>query len=184
MDFGISGRTAVVTGTDDALGAACRRALEREGVRVIDELSADADIVVSHGGAHARTSVLDVSSADELHRAWDGVVDAVAGYRQVLPAMSSRRWGRLVWVGSAAAKSLDADDDELGAIVSLAMMAAHKVVAAEAGPSNVTANAVLSGGTATDDDAAAMVAFLCSEGAGYLTGVTITVDGGVGSAVY
>jgi NAD(P)-dependent dehydrogenase (short-subunit alcohol dehydrogenase family) len=48
----------------------------------------------------------------------------------------------------------------------------------------VTANAVLCGGTATDDDVAAMVAFLCSDGAGYMTGVTVTVDGGVGSAVY
>jgi 3-oxoacyl-[acyl-carrier protein] reductase len=43
---------------------------------------------------------------------------------------------------------------------------------------------VLRGGVSTDDDVAAAVAFLCSEGAGYLTGVTITVDGGVGSAVF
>jgi NAD(P)-dependent dehydrogenase (short-subunit alcohol dehydrogenase family) len=184
MDLGIGGRTALVMGAQDAVGAACRRALTGEGVRVVTELAGDVDIIVSHGGANPGTGVVDVTSADQLHRAWDAVVDAVAAYRQALPAMSSRGWGRFVWVGTAAAKSLNADDDELGAIVSLAMMAAHKVVAAEAGPSNVTANAVLRGGTATDDDVADMVAFLCSEGAGYITGVTVTVDGGVGSSVY
>ena len=35
-----------------------------------------------------------------------------------------------------------------------------------------------------EEDAAAAAVFLASRGAGYLTGVTITVDGGAGSAVY
>jgi enoyl-[acyl-carrier-protein] reductase (NADH) len=82
------------------------------------------------------------------------------------------------------ARSLDAGDDEIDAVVSLAMRAINKVIASEAGPSNVTANAVLYGGDATDDDVAAVAAFLCSEGAGYLTGVTVTVDSGTGSAVF
>lgn len=98
--------------------------------------------------------------------------------------MADRRWGRLVWVGTAASRSLDADGDELGAVVTLAMRAVGKVVAAEAGPSNITANAVLHGGDATPDDVAAAVTFLCSEDAGYLTGVTITVDGGAAAAVF
>jgi NAD(P)-dependent dehydrogenase (short-subunit alcohol dehydrogenase family) len=171
-------------GVDGGIGAACQRALEAEAVKVVAEPTDDVDIVVLHSRANPDRAVTDVASAEELHEAWDSVVDAVAAYRQVLPAMSARGWGRFVWVGSAAAKSVDADNDDLGAIVSLAMMATHKVVASEAGPSNVTANTVLLGGTATDDDAAAAVAFLCSQGAGYMTGVTLTVDGGAGSAVY
>jgi 3-oxoacyl-[acyl-carrier protein] reductase len=153
-------------------------------MRVVSELGAGVDVVVCHGAVRRPSTVLDVRSAAELHAAWQSVVVAVATYREAVPAMSSAGWGRLVWIGSAAAKSVDADDDELDAIASLAMMAAHKVIASEAGPTNVTANTVLRGGRATDDEVAATVAFLCSEGAGYMTGVTITVDGGVGSAMY
>jgi NAD(P)-dependent dehydrogenase (short-subunit alcohol dehydrogenase family) len=79
---------------------------------------------------------------------------------------------------------LDASDDEVDAVVTLAMRAINKVISSEAAAANVTANAVLYGGDATDDDVAAATAFLCSEGAGYLTGVTLTVDGGAGSAVF
>ncbi|MFI5053799.1 MAG: hypothetical protein ACHQDE_05505, partial [Acidimicrobiia bacterium] len=112
----------------------------------------------------------------------------VARYREVLPAMAARRWGRFVWVGSAQAKAIDGGidggSDELDAVVTLAMMGLHKVIAAEEGPSNLTANVVLHGGDATDDDVAAVVAYLCSGDATYVSGVTITVDGGAGSAVF
>ena len=43
---------------------------------------------------------------------------------------------------------------------------------------------MLRGGAADADDIAAAVAFLCSEGAGYMSGVTITADGGEGSGVF
>ena len=67
--------------------------------------------------------------------------------------------------------------------MSLAMMGLHKVVTGEEAPHNVTANTVLRGGPATDEDVANAVVFFCSQGAGYLSGVTVAVDGGVGSAV-
>jgi NAD(P)-dependent dehydrogenase (short-subunit alcohol dehydrogenase family) len=89
-----------------------------------------------------------------------------------------------VWVGSAGSRSLDAGDDQLDAMVTLAMRATNKVVAGELGPGGVTANAVLRSPAASLDEVAATVAFVCSEGAGYLTGVTITVDGGDGSAMF
>jgi enoyl-ACP reductase-like protein len=182
VDLGLTGRVAVVTATGDA-GEACRRLLRAEGATVVDTPGDAVDIVVA-GGGHGPTSVLDVDSAESLHETWQTVVDTVATYRELVPGMATRQWGRLVWVGTAAAKSLDTDDDELGAIVSLAVMALHKVVTGEASPQHVTANTVLRGGDADADDVAAAVAFLCSEGAGYMSGVTITVDGGAGSAVF
>jgi NAD(P)-dependent dehydrogenase (short-subunit alcohol dehydrogenase family) len=183
MDFGVTGRTALIRGADDGRVRACAQVLAAEGVRVVDAPDDGVDIVVTFA-PQGGTDLLDVEEAAELHDAWTSVVEAVATYRELFPGMSSRGWGRFVWVGSAAAKSLNSDGDELSAVVSLAMMAAHKVVAAEGGPTNITANTILRGGSATDDDVAAAVAFLCSQGAGYITGVTITVDGGLGSAVF
>jgi 3-oxoacyl-[acyl-carrier protein] reductase len=182
VDLGIAGRTAYIA--DDALRAALEPVFGHEGVRVTGELTNEVDIVISRADPRPQRQLLDVASAEELHEAWSAVVGTIATYRTVLPSMVERGWGRLVWVGSAAAKSLNADTDETGAVLSLAVMAAHKVISAEAGASGITANAVLFGGTATSDDLAAAVAFVCSEGAAYLTGVTLSVDGGVGAAVY
>ncbi|HEX5587049.1 MAG TPA: SDR family oxidoreductase [Acidimicrobiia bacterium] len=182
MDLGLTGRVALVIATGDA-GDACTRLLREEGATVVSSPEGAVDIVVA-GGHDGPSAVLDVDSADALHDTWQVVVDSVDVYRRLVPGMAARRWGRLVWIGTAAAKSLDADDDELGAIVSLAMMALHKVVTGEESPENITANTVLRGGDADADDVAAAVAFLCSDGAGYMSGVTITVDGGEGSGMF
>lgn len=180
----MQGRTAVVA-RDDAFGGACSRLLSAEGVAILDRGRAtEADIVVAWGSRHPESTLTDIGTADELEAAWDAVVSAVGLYREALSSMRERRWGRFVWVGSGGAKSLDADGDELDVIASLGMMGLHKVIAAEEGPSQVTANSVLRGATAADDDVAAAVVFLCSEGAGYLSGVTMTVDGGRSSAMF
>lgn len=188
MDLGLSDRRALVTHADGPIGATCARALRAEGVHVLDAAgwdgAAPVDIVVADATGMGGSTLLDVSSVGQLDDAWTTVVDAVDLYRRVVPGMAERRWGRLVWVGTAASRSLDADDDEIGAIVTLAMRAVGKVVAAEAGPTNVTANAVLHGGQVGPDDVASAVCFLCSEGAGYLTGVSVTVDGGAAAAVH
>ena len=187
MDLGLAGRTALLLGPEDDLAAACRRMFEAEGATVTTADGADAgaiDVVVARGVPRPASQVLGWSSADELLEAWEPVVATVDAYRSALPGMTARSFGRLVWVGTAASRSLDADDDEVDAVVSLAVRAVHKVISSEAGAANVTANAVVHGGDVTDDEVAAAVGFLCSDGAGYLTGVTITVDGGAGSAVY
>jgi len=184
VDLGIEGRTAYVVGADQGVGRACAAALAAEGVRLADGPDPTCDIVVAHGVARAGSSLLADGALDELREAWGSVVGSVESYRAALPGMVERRWGRFVWIGTAQAKSVDGDDDEIDAVVSLGMMGLHKVVTGEEAPNNVIANTVLRGGDATDDDVANVVAFLCSQGAGYLSGVTVTVDGGAGSAVF
>ena len=191
MDLGLEGRRAVLSGMSDDVRAACRRALESEGASVGEALASDgpgadgpADIVVSGWAGPRGSNIMDIGAAEELHRAWDAVESSVETYRASLPGMEARGWGRFVWVGPASAKSLDSCVDDLGAATSLAMLAVNKLVTSEAGSSNLTANAVLYGGDASDEDVAAAVCFLCSEGAGYVSGVTITVDGGAGSAMF
>jgi NAD(P)-dependent dehydrogenase (short-subunit alcohol dehydrogenase family) len=183
MDLGITGRSAYVMDAGGGLGRACADVLAAEGATMA--ASPDGcDIVVAHGPRHSPSSLLGPAALAELQTAWDAVVGAVESYQTGRPGMVQRRWGRFVWVGSAQARSMDGDDDEIGAVVSLAMMGLHKVVTAEEAPHNVTANTVLRGGDATDEDVANTVAFLCSEGAGYLSGVTVTVDGGAGSGMF
>jgi NAD(P)-dependent dehydrogenase (short-subunit alcohol dehydrogenase family) len=184
MNFGLEGRTALVIGPDDGLASACVKALHGEGVQVRTGVGEGVDIVLARGKPRPGVALLDWQSAEELLEAWDPVVEAITIYQAALPSMRTRRFGRFVWVGSATSRSLDAGDDEVDAVVTLAMRAINKVISSEAASANVTANAVLYGGDVTDDDVAAAAAFLCSEGAGYLTGVTITVDGGAGSSVF
>jgi NAD(P)-dependent dehydrogenase (short-subunit alcohol dehydrogenase family) len=185
VDLGLRNRRAFITGGEVAITAACARTLEAEGVQIATEAS-DCDIVIAHDllSPRAAARVDDPRSIDDLRASWTSVVDTVAGYRAALPGMQARGWGRFVWIGSAQAKSVDSDDDEVDAIVSLAVMGLHKVVTGEEAQRGITANAVLRGGDATVDDVADTVTFLCSAGAAYLSGVTITVDGGAGSAVF
>lgn len=183
MDLGIRGRSAYVAHANDGFGRAVANALVAEGVKLTNTAE-KADIVVAHGGPRQNTSVLERPALAELRSAWGSVVDSVTLYKAALGGMVGRRWGRFIWVGSALARSMNADDNEADAIASLGMMGLHKVVTGEEAPHNVTANTVLRGGDATDEEVANTVAFLCSEGAGYLSGVTMTIDGGVGSAMF
>lgn len=182
MDLGIAGRRAMLIGLGRGMHDACSSALEAEGVRVGEH--GEPDIVVAGWSEPAGKSLLQVGSAEELHRAWDAVETSLGIYRASIAAMEARGWGRFVWVGPSSAKSLDSHDDDLGAVTSLAMLAAHKLVTSEAGASHLTANAVLYGGDVADADVASAVCFLCSEGAAYMSGVAITVDGGAGSAMF
>jgi NAD(P)-dependent dehydrogenase (short-subunit alcohol dehydrogenase family) len=184
MDYRIGGRTALVVGQPDPAATACMDVLVSEGARlVVFDDAESADIVVAIGRTYPASDVLAVS-LDDLYGSWDDVVDTIAVYHRALPHMQAQRWGRFVWVGTAASRSLDADHDDLNVVATLGMRALHKVIAFDEGPANVLANAVLRGSHTTAADVAAAVAFLCSEGSGYLTGVTLSVDGGVGSSVF
>jgi NAD(P)-dependent dehydrogenase (short-subunit alcohol dehydrogenase family) len=185
MDFGLLGRTALILGPPGTATLACAEVLTAEGARIVTiGEAAQADIVVAYGASHPGSDVLNGVSLDDLYASWDGVVDTIATYRTALPHMQAQRWGRFVWVGTAATRSLDADQDDLNLVSTMGMRALHKVIGFDEGPANILANTVLRGAREDDRDVANAVAFLCSEGAGYLTGVTLTVDGGVGSAMF
>src|SRR5215211_3929042 len=120
MDLGLAHRTAVVLG-ESASAQACRRTLASEGVSLLglDALER-ADIVVAFG-TRRRGSDLVSATVEDLYGAWDGVVRAITAYRRALPHMQEQRWGRLVWVGTASSRSLDADHDDLDLIATLGM---------------------------------------------------------------
>jgi enoyl-[acyl-carrier-protein] reductase (NADH) len=98
--------------------------------------------------------------------------------------MRARGWGRLITVITAGVRAVAGPEHELDTLTGLGFLGLHKCVTGEEGLAGVTANAVLRAGDVPDDDVAAAVAFLASERAAYLSGITITVDGGVTPAIF
>ena len=123
--------------------------------------------------------------------------------RRLAPKMAARGWGRIVNVSSGAARSgLPA---QIGyAATKSALWGVTSTTAAEFGPRGVTCNSILPGLIATSNvlgmpkhileagkqsnsvkrigevtEIAHLVAFLCSEHAGFITGAEIDIDGGL-----
>ena len=128
--------------------------------------------------------------------------------RELLPGMVERRWGRIVNVASDAAR-VGSSLESVYSGAKGAVVAFTKTIARESARDGVTANAVCPGPTRTPllegmaeesggekliesltravpmrrlaepEDVAAAVAFLASERAGYITGQTLSVSGGL-----
>ena len=128
--------------------------------------------------------------------------------KAVLPGMVERRWGRIVNIGSDAGR-VGSSLESVYSGAKGAVIAFTKTIAREVARNGVTANAVCPGPTETPmlaeitggeqgakvieamrravpmkrlgkpDDVAAAVAFLASEQAGFITGQTLSVSGGL-----
>jgi len=128
----------------------------------------------------------------------------------VVPGMRERGWGRIVNIGSWAVRE-PVPVLVLSNSHRSAALAAFKTIARDVASSGVTLNTVLPGRIGTDriyelsggreeaetaarsdvplgrlgtpQEMAAAVAFLCSERAGYITGVGLLIDGGLSRLV-
>ena len=191
-----AGDSAEAIAFDVADGEATRSA--------IDALLADGPIqvVVNNAGIHDDAPMAGMSEAQ-----WKRVIDvSLHGFFHVtqplLLPMARTRWGRIVSVSSVAAVRGNRGQANYAA-AKAALHGATKSLAREMASRGITANVVAPGVVAgrmaddafapedvkrmvpagragTPDEVASVIAFLCSDAAGYINGQVIGIDGGMG----
>jgi 3-oxoacyl-[acyl-carrier protein] reductase len=226
---GLSGRTAVVTGTAHGIGAAIADALATGGAHVhrVDKDRADltdasataeffaavgtVDILVNcAGGVVGQTGrpLEEVSDQD-----WRAVVDAnltstFLCTRAVVPGMKQRRWGRIVNISSGAGRTVSLTGIQAYATAKAGQIGFTRQMARELGPFGITVNTIAPGFIRSNptterqwesygqegqralvqgiamrrlgepEDIANGVLFFASERSSWVTGQTISIDGG------
>ena len=133
---------------------------------------------------------------------WESVIDtnlngAFHCIRHALDDMLGARWGRIVNISSVVAERANAGQSNYGA-AKAGMLSLTRTIAREMARKGITSNAVTPGVIETDmtidvadkllagvpagrigrpEEVAHAVSFLCSDGAAYVNGATLAVDG-------
>ena len=194
-DIAAAGGSAEAVAFDVADGEATRAAIET----LLQ--AGPVQVVVNNAGIHDDAPMAGMSDAQ-----WKRVVDvSLHGFFHVtqplLLPMARTRWGRIVSISSVAAVLGNRGQANYAA-AKAALHGASKSLAREMGSRGITANVVAPGVIAgrmtaavfdpaairqmvpaaragAPEEVAALVAFLCSEDAGYINGQVIGIDGGM-----
>jgi NAD(P)-dependent dehydrogenase (short-subunit alcohol dehydrogenase family) len=189
------GRKAIAIRADSADAAAVQASIEK----TVAELGG-LDILVNNAGILRIGELKDISLADIDALLNVNVRAPIVASKAALPHLG--RGGRIITIGSYFADRVPSPVLGVYAASKSALSAFTKALARELGPKEITANLVQPGSIDTDmnphngpfaatlkqfmavghygapDDIANAVAFLASAKAQYITGSTLTVDGG------
>ena len=164
------------------------------------------DVLVTNSGG-PKPGSFDDHDNEDWRDAYSLLVEStVSMIRGVLPDMKEQKWGRIITITSQAVKQ-PVEGLILSNSVRSAILGLVKTLSIELGKHNITVNNVLPGYTLTDrletlirqrgtslenisvnvplkrvglpNEFAAAVAFLASEKASYITGVSLPIDGGL-----
>jgi 3-oxoacyl-[acyl-carrier protein] reductase len=226
---GLTGRTAVVTGTAHGIGAAIAQALRERGAAVhgvdkdvADLTSPDAvlaffaevgqvDILVNNAGGvcgQVGRPLEEVTDDDWQQVVAANLTSTFLCTRAVVPAMKARRWGRIVNISSGAGRTVSLTGIQAYASAKAGQIGFTRQMAHELGPFGITVNCIAPGfilsnpttqrqwesyGTArqealvqgiamrrlgTPEDIANGVDFFVAQRSSWVTGQTISIDGG------
>jgi len=180
-----------------------------DGLAAVRDQLGTVEVLVNCAGWDELRPFLDTDEAFWQRVIAINYVGALHTTRAALPAMAERGWGRIVNIGSDAAR-VGSSQEAVYAGAKAAVIAFTKTIAREFARRAVTANVVCPGPTDTPllagmaesssdsarlldgltravpmrrlgrpEDVAAAAAFLASENAGYITGQTLSVSGGL-----
>lgn len=172
----------------------------------VREMFGDIHILVANSGGPKAGTFLDLSLDDwdaGYRNTLRGMLELVQG---VVPSMTANGWGRVVALTSSSVKQ-PIPNIALSNAFRTALISALKTLSFEVARHGVTVNSIATGRVLTDrlrhlypsEDAitesaksdvpigrvatpaefAPLVAFLCGSSAGYITGQTIAIDGGL-----
>ncbi|NQD38905.1 3-oxoacyl-ACP reductase FabG [Permianibacter sp. IMCC34836] len=198
-EHGVKGKGLMVNVADAASVEALMTAIEKEFGKA-------PDVLVNNAGI-TRDNLLMRMKDDE----WDSIINTNLSsiYRlskACLRSMMKARWGRIITIGSVVGTMGNAGQSNYAA-AKAGVIGFSKALAREVGSRGITANVVAPGFIETDmthalseeqkeklstqiplaklgqaEDIAAAVGFLASEAAGYITGETLHVNGGMNMA--
>ena len=183
----------VATGMDDALvvpGDVGDPDLPAQLVQAAVDRWGRVDVVVANNGGPPSGRALDVDDAG-LAAAFDAnMLSSVRLARAAVPHMRAAGWGRICCITSVAVRQ-PIPDLALSNAARAALWAWAKTAAADLADDGITVNLACPGLHATDRmvergvtgragdpaDFGKVVAFLCSEPAGFVSGIAMGVDG-------
>jgi 3-oxoacyl-[acyl-carrier protein] reductase len=171
-----------------------------EPARLVDAVAAQfggLDILVANAGGPRPERAMAVSEEEILAAVNANMVTSVRLVRCAVPWMRRVGWGRICLITSIAVKE-PIPTLALSNLSRTGLWAWAKTAAADLAGDGITLNTACPGSHATDrikdlgtpgrlgdpDDFGRVVAFLCSESSGFISGTAVSVDGGASRGLF
>lgn len=173
-------------------------------IKLLSEKAGQVDVLINNAGM-AYFSLFQSADDNKIKELFDiNLMSALSLTKEILPSMINKHCGRIINISSMWGISGASCEVHYSASKA-AIIGFTKALAKEVGPSGITVNCIAPGfidtkmnshldedsvreiveatpimRKGTGDDVAALAVFLAGDEAGFITGQTISVDGGIG----